>query len=351
MTARPRLALAAALWLAAALGGGAAAGEPGPRTDVVFTRAEPLANASELIRRLSSPLAADAAQAALARSGQALKEQTLDLGRERFTVHVPPGPAPAGGYAVLVFIPPWEDARLPPAWAPVFDRAGMIFVSAARSGNQASVLGRREPLALVAARNIASLYPVDPRRVFVGGFSGGSRVAMRLAIAYPDVFAGALLNAGADPLGGGLANIPPAELFARVQERSRIVLVSGEADGVNLEMDSDSEQSLRSWCVFNTDTQIAGGLGHDPATADALARALRHLMAEPRPDPGRLAACRAGVARRLTASLDQAGRLIAAGRRADAQKRLIAIDRQYGGLAAPRILALWRDCGCDVERR
>ena len=345
------LALACALCVTLGFGHRAAADTRGLQSGVVFTQGEPRANASELIRRLSTPLGVEAVRATLARTGKALTEQPLDLAQERFTVYVPPGPPPTGGYGVLVFIPPWEDARLPPAWTPVLDRAGVIFVSAQRSGNDASVLGRREPLALIAAANIAQRYPVNAARVFVGGFSGGSRVAMRLAVAYPDVFAGGLLDAGADPLGEAAATIPPADLFAQVQDRSRLVYVAGEADGTNLEMNDDSLRSMRSWCVFNTDSEIAAGIGHEVATADALARALRHLTGEARPDAQRLAACRAGVERKLTTSLGQARQLVAAGRRAEAQKLLISLDRRYGGLAGPRLVALWRDCGCRFEGR
>jgi len=71
-------------------------------------------------------------------------------------------------------------------------------VTAANSGNDAPTIDRREPLALLAAHNTMKQYPVDPQQVYIGGFSGGARVALRLALAYPDVFHGALLNAGSD---------------------------------------------------------------------------------------------------------------------------------------------------------
>ena len=62
-------------------------------------------------------------------------------------------------------------------------------------------------------------YPIDPKRVYVGGLSGGSRAAEMTALAYPDVFRGALLNAGSDPIGGEAGiYLPPAELFRRFQE-------------------------------------------------------------------------------------------------------------------------------------
>lgn len=50
------------------------------------------------------------------------------------------------------------------------------------------------------------------------GFSGGSRVAEIAALAYPDVFRGAILNAGADPIDGqdGIDK-PPADLLRAFQ--------------------------------------------------------------------------------------------------------------------------------------
>jgi len=92
---------------------------------------------------------------------------------------------------------------LPQEWVSVLDRYGVIFVSAARSGNDESVSGRREPLALLAAHNIMKEHPVDPEHIYVAGFSGGSRIALRLALGYPDLFHGAILNAGSDSIGDG----------------------------------------------------------------------------------------------------------------------------------------------------
>ena len=65
-------------------------------------------------------------------------------------LYVPAHPPPAG-YGLLVFIPPWQEARLPAGWAPILDQAGIIFVSAAGSGNAEKPLARRIPLALLGA--------------------------------------------------------------------------------------------------------------------------------------------------------------------------------------------------------
>jgi poly(3-hydroxybutyrate) depolymerase len=75
---------------------------------------------------------------------------------------------------------PWPQAEVPHKWISTLDRHGTIYVSAANSGNDADVLDRRDPLAVLAADNIMRRYHVDSRRVYVGGFSGGSRVALHI---------------------------------------------------------------------------------------------------------------------------------------------------------------------------
>jgi hypothetical protein len=136
----------------------------GLQPDAVFQTYSPLSENTELLRRMLSPLADHVVEQALARSNKTLAAQSVYLSAERFTVYVPPQ-APPGGYGVLVFIPPGPEAKLPPGWAPVLNQQGVIYVSAARSGNEADVLGRRVPLALLALENIRRLYSLDPERI------------------------------------------------------------------------------------------------------------------------------------------------------------------------------------------
>jgi pimeloyl-ACP methyl ester carboxylesterase len=341
---RPRAAaLIAALWLLA----------PGARgadtVQAVFSDYSPLSSNLELARRLLTPLTAAQVPQRLASSAASLAEQPLDLSAERFLVYVP-GAAPPQGYGLLVFVPPWPDARLPKGWGTVLDRYHMIFVSAAGSGNEASDLGRREPLALLAEHNISARYPVDARQIYVGGFSGGARIAMRLALAYPDVFRGALLNAGSDPVGEGEVAVPARELLMRFQESSRLVYVTGDADQPRLAMQAASIRSLRAWCVFDLHEQTPsllgrGTVGHEVASAAALSQALDTLLQRARPDPARLDACRAGLEHELASRFQQLEALNAAGQLEAARAALRAIDRHFGGLAAPRSVELARRLG------
>ncbi|HLZ98979.1 MAG TPA: hypothetical protein VKP66_13650, partial [Steroidobacteraceae bacterium] len=253
--------------------GGAAGGSTGLQRDVVFSDYFALSSSAELVHRLLSPLNAVRVSQRLAHSPVAVRDQPIDLEKERFTVYVPAN-APADGYGLLVFIPPWENAALPPGWAAVLERHGVIFVSAANSGNDANVLDRREPLALLAAHNIAQRFHVDPQRTYIGGYSGGSRIALRLALGFPDVFRGAFLNAGSDPIGDAELPLPPADLFSLFQETSRIVYISGQNDAVNVGKDAASERSLLEWCAFDLYVERSPWMEHEVAGPAVLGRAL-----------------------------------------------------------------------------
>ena len=311
----------------------------GLRSDVVFSDYFPLSRSAELLHRLLSPLNADRAGKKLAHSAVALRDQPIDLAQERFAVFVP-SHSPAQGYGLLVFVPPWENATLPLGWAEILDRHGVIFVSAANSGNTANVLDRREPLALLAAHNITQRFRVDPERIYIGGFSGGSRIALRLALGFPDLFRGALLNAGSDPIGDAQTPLPPAELFSRFQEMTRIVYISGQNDAVNVDKDAASTRSMVEWCAFDWYAERSPWADHEVARPTVLGRALDMLDKHAKPNLARLSNCRSHINQELAKQIDQASDLLAAGNVDGTRKLLNKIDARYGGLAAPRSVDL-----------
>jgi hypothetical protein len=332
------------LWLAVTILpmpaiGDTVAGFTGLRSDVVFSDYSPLSSSAELMHRFLSPLNAARAGKRLAHSAVALRDQPIDLTQERFTVYVP-SHSPAEGYGLMVFVPPWENAMLPRGWATILDRHGVIFVSAANSGNEANILDRREPLALLAAHNVMQRFHVDPARIYVGGFSGGSRVALRLALGYPDVFQGAFLNAGSDPIGDAQAPLPPPELFSRFQEMTRIVYISGQNDAVNVEKDAASAQSLLEWCVFDWYAERSPWTGHEVAGPAVLGRALDMLDKHAEPNLTRLNNCRVRINQEMEKAIAQVNDLLAAGNADGARRLLNKIDTRYGGLAAPRSVDL-----------
>ena len=314
----------------------------GDRLDITFDRYSPWSRSEQMEQRLLSPLNAARIERIAADAPGTMREQAIDLANERFVVYVP-APSRDGYYALLVFIPPWNEAKIPPQWTAAFDQHAMIFVAAARSGNDANVLDRREPLALLAAQNIIDRYHVNPSRVFVGGFSGGSHVALRLALAYPDLFRGALLEAGSDPIGTTQIPLPRADVFSQFQQKSRIVYLTGREDRDHLEQDAASLRSLREWCVAGIDGESVPRLGHDVADFASFNRALTAMMIPP-PDAAseQFDACRRKVAEGVALQLKNIKAALADGRKQTALAALTDLDTRYGGLAAPHSLELYR---------
>ncbi len=334
-----RTQAAAAVLLVGFLTAAAHARTPGLSRDVVFDHPSALTQNRTIATRMLTPLLAEAANRRLDAVAGASELFAIDLAQERFELHVPPGEAPAAGFGLLVFVPPWETQGLPRDWIAVLERAGMIAVVAGRSGNAQNVLGRRVPLALAAYDNLRRTHRIDPARVFVGGFSGGARVALRLALAFPDIFRGALLNAGSDPLGSPGVPLPEAALFARFERDTRLVFTSGTRDTAVADMDRRSAASARELCVSNlVELPIRGG-GHEPADARTFARALRELDA-PRSERRGAETCRSARAAEIAHHLDAIGAQIDAGRLDAAARALGELDTHFGGLAAPRSLEL-----------
>lgn len=325
--------LAAAL-LACVAGTACAAGGTVQR-DLVFEHASPQAQPEVLLSRVTSPLrgAATFAQLQAARAaGEPDPWPVLDLAAERFEMFVPEGAPPAAGFGLIVFVPPWEEQGLPAQWLPALQHRGYVVVTAARSGNAQDVEVRRIPLALTGFENARRRQRIDPARVYVAGFSGGSRVALRIALAYPDVFRGALLNAGSDPLGTADVPLPEPGLFGRFERGSRLVYISGTLDAAAVAADRISRGSARDLCISNADVLTTVGSSHAPADGPAFERALDALAA-PLADAAGEAACRARRTRAITREAGAITALLDAGKLERARHRLLAFDARWGGLA------------------
>jgi hypothetical protein len=343
-------ALSAAVCVMALAGGplrvgaqAVSAAPTGLQGDVVFTEYSPLARSDELMRRFLTPLVVDSIMQRATSAGMVFNQQAVDLTKERFAVFVPPQPPPPQGYALMVFVPPWEKAYIPPDWIAPLEKHGMIFVTAANSGNTADILQRRNPLALLGAYNIMQRYAVDPNRVYVGGMSGGSRVALRIALSYPDLFRGAFLHSGSDSIGNVQAPLPSAELFHRFQESTRVVFFTGQADVPNLYADDDSRQSLRHWCVFDLYDETIPFIGHELGAGRDFEHAILALQKHVTIKPETLVSCREHHQKDLASKLDDVRRYMAKGKTHEASSLLQKIDTHYAGLAAPDSVELARE--------
>ncbi len=311
----------------------------GTRAQISFDRYSPLAASNAIVRRTLSPIGADRVLGFLHDKSQQLPDQSIDLSNERFEIYIPNGDPPTEGYGLIVFIPPWDVPKVPVQWRDVLDRRHLIYVSADHSSNDYNMLFRRLPLALHAYENVAARYKLDPKRIYISGFSGGSRTAMRAALSYPDVFRGAILNSGSDPFGNAGIAVPPADLFRLFQQRSRVVLVSGTLDLDIDARDAGMLDSANRLCVEGVSTQpmhdVEHALMRGPMLQHAIDEIERDRSGETVRRADALARCRAGLAAEIAQGLQQVRALIAQGDKTGAGRALSRLDERFGGLAAP----------------
>ena len=314
------------------------AAPPAPRI-VPLESLSPLATTAEIVRRTFSPTSQDRLRQAQAKTGKTPPEHSIDPAKEELELFVPPLPG-SGRYGLLVFVMPAPIA-MPEDWRLPLERAGVIFVAAQRSGNSQSVFERRIPLALHAYEHVRTRYPVDPERVFIGGFSGGSRMAQYTAMAYPEVFRGAMLVGGSLKIGQYQVVLPPRELALKFLSSTKLVFATGSEDGLNGGIDRRNRKVLESLCFQGYARVAQLRLGHWLPSGGGLARVLAELEQPVVADPG-FDTCVQGLDADIGQRLAGVESLMAAGRMREAGIALGEMEDHFGGLAGDRAIPLAR---------
>ena len=122
----------------------------------------------------------------------------LEAHKEAFHIRLPSNFNPRETYGVLVFISgPQNKTGCPETWHPVLDERKLIYIAPQNAGNK-EPLGFRDARAVVSALLIKKYYHIDPKRVYVAGYSGGARVAGMSAFKHPDLWRGTIQSCGAD---------------------------------------------------------------------------------------------------------------------------------------------------------
>ena len=161
---------------------------------------------------------------------------------ETYLVHVPDEYAADEEWGLFVWVSPFSFGGT--AWPEMHRLLAarkLIWIGANDAGNPRSTWDRYH-LALDAAHHMISLYDLDPERIYVGGYSGGGRVAGGLSLLYPEIFRGGLWYMGCawfealpvpDRPGRrwrpGFAR-PSRSQLVTAKTRNRYVLVTGRLD-------------------------------------------------------------------------------------------------------------------------
>jgi pimeloyl-ACP methyl ester carboxylesterase len=227
------------------------------------------------------------------RDERGLAEELTERGHGEYLPDYPPRgetcevtvpPVAGGRQGVLSWLNPGPTGKLPRAdWPEVLARHRLILVVPNNAGNDRHVSARLG-LLLDCLKATEARHPVEPDRVFIGGFSGGAKSALRAMFLYPDVFRGALLAGGATyfhavpALSDGRGRTWPAELSiprdVALAKRYRFVFVSGTSD-MNFGSVSDVVTQMKA-DGFHVD-HIGGVHAHEPPSAGLLEEALALL--------------------------------------------------------------------------
>ncbi|WP_460453633.1 alpha/beta hydrolase family protein [Arenimonas aestuarii] len=303
----------------------------------------------EFARRLLSPLSGRDVTRFLAAEGRKLAAEPFAPGDFSVDLYVPRR-QPEAGYGLLVFVPPMDEFAIPSDWKRVLEQRGLLLVMPRGAGNDADVFGRRIPAVLHAEAFAASTYRLDPGRRYVGGFSGGARLAQRVALAWPDVFQGSLQFAGSVLVGENLMPPPARELFDQARRQGRFVLVSGGQDMPNRRNDALARERFQALCFAGVRSFGPARLDHWVPDARGFAKALDRLEAPAQASPD-IETCERDLDAAVARALDGVQARLDAGEVIAARDALVALDDRYGGLAAPRSLDLARAIEAALSAR
>lgn len=171
---------------------------------------------------------------------------------------------------VFVYVSPMKTGRIDSRWREVMDQQNLIYISANDSGNKTPTI-RRMVMANMAVKALAQNYSFDPAHIMVSGFSGGGRVASRLATQYPQVFTGALYICGVDFWKKD--QTPDVERLLK----NRFVFLTGSRD-FNLRETKQIQKRYIKAGALHTKLIVIPGLAHKHPDAAYLTEALQFLL-------------------------------------------------------------------------
>jgi hypothetical protein len=262
----------------------------------------------------------------------------FDSTRQSYELFVPPQAEQKKPLPLVLFVSPGDG---PAGWkqfeAPC-KQLGAVFVSPHGAGNNVP-MPKRVRIVLDVLDDVRRQFPIDPDRSYVGGFSGGGRVACAIAFALPEHFGGAIPACASGDVR------EESWLRRRVADRLSVALLTGEKDFNRGECERLRGPYLRDVGV-RTRVWVQPGLGHGVPDAKVIGEALAWLE-EGLPKRRELAqkypASRAGEA---AGREEQAKALLA-----ESKQRLGDKDLYNGLMQAQGVFQRWPDLAAGEEAK
>ncbi len=200
----------------------------------------------------------------------------LDDGQEVvWRLYVPESYDPKKPAGLFVYISPTRQGFMPRGWRTVFDESNLIWASADDSGNDVAPVLRMF-YALAATNIVADEYQIDTDRIYLGGFSGGGKMASMVSVHFADLFRGGMF------IGGANYWKSEPELIDHVRN-NRYVFVAGAHD-FNLDLTKRTHGRFRRAGVESTKLEVVRNMGHDTPPVGIFRETINFLDGETESD-------------------------------------------------------------------
>ena len=234
---------------------------------LTFTEKSPLSDPIKITKRTGWSL-------------ETIKKQVdpnYELSAESFSAYVPEDYDGSKPFGLFVWINAGPKGDIPSAWKPVFDKHHLILIGANNGGNPRPILIRMG-MALDAVKNMKGKYKIDDARIYVGGASGGGKVATILGVAWPDAFRGGFYMIGTChyrevatgepghywPKG---FDAPESKLLMQSKQQNRHVFMTGEKD-MNRKPTQGMSAAYKSDRFLHVTVLDVPGAGHEIPDAE-----------------------------------------------------------------------------------
>jgi hypothetical protein len=241
----------------------------GERTTIQFAESPPQIEPEQMKMRLHSKEAPGA----------------YDVSKETFEIVVPKDYKATEPHGLFIWISASAAPNIPKEWEAVLAEKKLIFIGARNSGNPRDIFDRMR-MAVDANFNLRKLFKVDGRRVYVSGFSGGSRVASMLGVCFAEMFSGTICFMGVNfytdiPVSADKAYppgyIPDDRVLPLAKKFCRYVLVTGTKEMNHAETLSTFENGFRKEGFASVKLLDVPDQKHAPPAAEWLKKAVEFL--------------------------------------------------------------------------
>ena len=206
-------------------------------------------------------------------------EFAYDAATAKTIVYVPASYDGSKPFGVYLHVSPGEEGENMEGYAPVMDRLNLIYISPKGTSNDQPML-RRVKLAVDALSAVRAQYRTDPKRIGIGGYSGGGHMSMLIHAMFPETFMGSVSHAAQSylPKPGGCGHFPGLEardLKSGDLKDHKWCVISGDKDQNYAEI----QQTSKAWEANRMNYKFfdVPGMAHSNAEPERLEAALKWI--------------------------------------------------------------------------